>query len=463
MSTRLAWIFTTIAFVRLVLLSTSSLAAVVLLVPDVAAQNEKAIYESVNQAMAPGEDGYVWLGPKAGLWWCTLETPGGPLGFGLEVSHLGSNVFEAAIRNGVERIPVDLVSDSESQTFYIDLPHYNAVISGVCAGTGVIMVGDYVRTVDAETERILPFRAELNALNAYRPDAIDDAVSDPQGVLARALATPLAARWEIDFQDEQDIAVGQFRTLPDGLNVEGTILTTTGDYRHLAGRWDGVRLLLSTFDGAHAFLFDASLDGETLVGDFWSGDHYHTAFTATANPDAALPDPFDQTSFFDQPTWDALTFPNLDGEPTSLGGFVGKPMIVEIMGSWCPNCHDAAGELARLQAEFGDRIQTVAIAFEAIGDFETDAQQVRLYMERHGLADSGLEVLIGGLKDKDTATQALGFLDEVRAFPTTVFVNAQGKIEAVHTGFAGPAAAREHEEQAAAFTRLVRAMVENGG
>lgn len=415
-------------------------------------------FRTADQRQSVGEQGYTWIGPKSGVWWCTFDTPGGPLGFTMDIRHLGANRFEAAIRNGTERIPVDLYADSEEQTFVIDIPHYNATITGFVDATGTTMQGDYIRPY-GEDDRFMTLTARLTTSTSYTLDAVDENISFPTDILQRAYNNPLAERWTIDFAQDEDPAVGVFHTLPDGINVSGTIITPTGDYRYLTGVWDGARLRLSTFDGAHAFLFDATLQGNRLVGDFWSGNHYHDTWTATPDPDATVPNGFGATNFT-QPDWDALVFPDLEGNQTSLASFVGKPMIVEIMGSWCPNCHDAAKELKRLKSVYGDEIEVVCLAFESLGDFGQDAELVRRYAERHDLSPDEITFLVAGLKDEDEATAALGFLDKVRAFPTTIFVDAQGTITAVHTGFAGPATGVEHERQVIAFSEIIGSLVE---
>ena len=97
--------------------------------------------------------------------------------------------------------------------------------------------------------------------------AIND-ITDP------ATLAHIEGRWSVQFDSDDEPAVAIFRTRPDGA-VLGTFLTTTGDYRYLAGGYRDGRLLLSCFDGAHAFLFDARrLDDGTLSGDFWSRDSW---------------------------------------------------------------------------------------------------------------------------------------------------------------------------------------------
>ena len=71
--------------------------------------------------------------------------------------------------------------------------------------------------------------------------------------------------------------------------VKGTFLTTTGDYRYLEGIQKGEQLLLSCFDGEHAFLFKAQLGKNgALEGMFWSGRHWQQKWTAERNENISL-------------------------------------------------------------------------------------------------------------------------------------------------------------------------------
>lgn len=397
-----------------------------------------------DQPMAPGERGYQWVGPKSGLWTGYIETPGGDVTFRIDIHHEGENTFDAAIVNGNERIPVTLLADADSQTFRFNIPHYDAHIRGVSDITGTILDGTYYITKGPDFQYALPFVARINPL----PD--QDPTRRQADLLVDAYENTLPEVWAIDFADEDHPAVGRFYTLPDGVNVQGTILTTTGDYRYLTGEWTGSELTLSTFDGAHAFLFKATRqDDGSLAGDFWSGPRYHTTWTATADPNATLPDPATISNAIAQPDWASLSFPDLDGNPTSLDTFVGQPLVIELMGSWCPNCHDAARVLADLKQEFEPQgLQVLAIAFEYTGEFERDAEQVRRYLQRH---DLDIPALVAGTDDKDAATDALGFIDQVHAYPTAIFVRPDGTIAATHTGFSGPATGSDYDQTIRAY------------
>ncbi|MFQ5502223.1 MAG: TlpA disulfide reductase family protein, partial [Phycisphaerae bacterium] len=270
---------------------------------------------------------------------------------------------------------------------------------------------------------------------------------------------PIAGRWKVRFSRSDEPAVGIFDQRPDGA-VEGTFLTTTGDYRFLAGRYEAGRLRLSCFDGAHAFLFDASIQPDgSLMGDFQSRDTWHETWTATRDDKVALPDGFKLSRATDRPSLENLKFRDLSGTLRSPAdaAFAGTVRIIEVFGSWCPNCHDASAYLSELDHKYRDRgLSILGLAFEVTGDFERDARQVRRFIRRHGIE---FPVLLAGLSDKKEASKALPFLDQVRAYPTTLFLKADGTIQAVYTGFSGPATGEEYQGLRRKFEKLIETML----
>tara|TARA_R110000782_G_scaffold175732_1_gene266836 strand:- start:42 stop:1445 length:1404 start_codon:yes stop_codon:yes gene_type:complete len=267
-------------------------------------------------------------------------------------------------------------------------------------------------------------------------------------------------RWRVRFGDSDEPAVGVFQVGKHSGNTFGTFLTTTGDYRYLGGRVDGDLMRLSTFDGAHAFLFHARMqvDG-TIAGDFWSGNWHHETWTAVRDADAALPDAFGQTTATGVGL-EELAFRDLEGVPTRVVELLdagGAPArVLYLFGSWCPNCADAGAEMKRLKGKYGDKLTVVGLAFELTEDFERSARQVGLYLERH---EADWPVLIAGLSDKAKASAEFPVLDRVRAYPTTIFLDADNQIVAVHTGFSGPATGEAYREQQKAFEGVVEGLI----
>lgn len=373
-----------------------------------------------------------------------LDTPTGELPFLVEFE--GQQAF---VLNGAERIPVADAHRNESG-FMLGFPHYDSqLVARLPEGETDRMTGTWtkVRGADQVAEVTLTASAVPAAGGSPRftPDPSEDTPEQP-------------GRWTVDFESSTTPAVAILEFGSDdasgGRPVTGTVLTHVGDYRYLAGRLDGDRLRLSCFDGAHAFLFDATVDTEGgLTGTFQSGDWWSESFTARADPEAKLPDPFQQVQPLSGGSLFDLVGLDLEGKEQSILdlGLAGSPFIVQVFGSWCPNCHDEAAFLSRLSKRYAERgIGFLGLAFELTRETERDLEQVKRFSERYGL---DYPLLLMGTADKVAAAETLGLLDAVLSFPTTLFVDARGKIRAVHSGFSGPATGPEHELLAAEFDR----------
>ena len=350
----------------------------------------------------------------AGAWQASLASPGGPLPFGLDLGE-GS----ATIVNGPERIEVPAEIDGDRLTIRMD--HYDAQIEATRAPDGVLR-GTWRKQKSKKVDT-LPFEAKPG--------------SGPRFVATDAPQVDVSGRWAVDFSSSEDPAVALFAGDPEGV-VHGTFLTPLGDYRYVAGRMSGPRLRLSVFDGSHAFLFHATLQADgTLAGDFWSGSAWHESWTAAPDAAADLPDAFGLTQWNGAAPLDALSFPDLGGTPRRLSdpAFAGKARILQVFGSWCPNCVDETVFLAELYETYGPRgLSILGLAFEYTPDVRRSIRQVRRFQERHGAT---WPVLIAGTADKTEASQRLPILDRVRAYPTTVFLHEDGRVRAVHTGICG--------------------------
>lgn len=408
---------------------------------------------------------------RGGAWRAQLASPGGALAFGLELQlqpvttdagapdDVVAQQWRATILNGDERITVPVVSvapvwegDTRVEELTLDFPHYDSRVVARLDESGRHLSGRWrkLRGPDSFTE--MDFAATLLPADA----APTSGVADPGA---------LVGRWAARFASDEAPSVAVLRaagpqTGPLATPLRGTFLTPTGDYRWLAGTFDERSFELSCFDGAHAFLFRGRrLGDDTLSGEFWSGDRWHDTFTALRDPDAELPDPFAQTAWTGPAGLQSIAFPGLDGRVRNLAEpeFAGRAMILQVFGSWCPNCHDASDELVRLHDKYaGAGLSIVGLAFEHTGDFARDAEQVRRYAARHGVR---WPLLIAGVSDKDKATKKLGVLDRVRAFPTTIFLHRDGRVRAIHSGFAGPATGADFLAQRAQFEVLVEELL----
>ncbi len=429
--------------------------------------------------------------PVVGEWRAVLLTHGGELPFGLEFATAVDGIA-AAVWNGAERIAVPRAAfDAASGRLTLDFPHYDSRIEAQVGAEGRELAGSWRKRRSAQEWVELPFQAVAGRARRFTADLLHQPPRDADPARqAREFAAAVAlanGRHAVRFAASDDPAVGEFVVSADG-TATGTFLTTTGDYRFLAGQLDRAFagddglvgcsddgqphhfLRLSCFDGAHAFLFSAELHADgSLDGGFWSGDRWYERWTARRDPTAALPDGFALSRAPGAVALHELSFPQVfdPAAPDAPAGFAtrrlgdpdlcGKVTLYQLFGSWCPNCHDAARELKELQREFGPRgLELVGLAFELTGDAARDAEQVRRYATRHSVR---FPLLLAGGADKQAATATLGVLDRVKAFPTTLFVDASGRIRHVFTGFNGPATGAAHAAQRAEFRRRIEELL----
>lgn len=381
-----------------------------------------------------------------GQYRATLQIPGGELPFGFELVRLGDRNL-MYLQNGAERLAVEDVTIA-GDTLEARMPGYENRITAKAEGTG--LRGELLLVKLGGNNQVIPFRAQ-------------------RGVTHRFFATPagsaedVAGRWAVAFAEadgKTSPGVAEFRQ--DGGKVTGTILTPTGDHRYLAGEMRGNELYLSTFDGAHAYLYRARLAADgTLAGTFWSGLAWEQAFSARRDDAATLEDA-PATAVRNAAAPLDFTFPDLDGQPVSLSDprFADKVIVVTLAGSWCPNCHDEAVFLASwYQRNRARGLEVVSLMFEHFGDFGQAAAATRLFREDLGIQYT---TLIAGISDKDDAATKLPQLDAIYAFPTTLFLDRSRRVRHVHTGFAGPATGEHHEALIAQFDALLEQLLAEG-
>ena len=390
--------------------------------------------------------------PLQGEWRAWLDCPGGKLPFWL-ILRADEHQVWGYILNGDELVEIPELR-IEGETVILDFPHYDSRIRARLTRDGTRLDGEWQKQSPGEAKTSMPFHAAWGPLHRFKSSAADRASDKTR------TAASVEGRWAVRFSRAADPAVAVFRNVPGGNIVQGTFLTTTGDYRYLEGDWDGQRLRLSCFDGAHAFLFYAQMQADfTLKGDFWSRDSWHETWTARRDPNAELPDAFTQTVWNRKVDLAALKFPDLDGKTRSLAdpAFAGKARIIEVFGTWCPNCNDAVRYLVELHGKYKDRgLSIVGLAFEHTGNFERDARQVRRFAKRY---DVEYPLLVAGLSDKKQASKAFPLLDRVRSYPTTIFLHADGRVRAIHTGYTGPATGLANYELRAKFESLIEELL----
>ena len=341
------------------------------------------------------------------------------------------------ILNGEEKIIIELVK-THGDTTILELPVFNSELR--FARTGEQITGHWYNL--AKGNYSIPFEGRKSPMTRF--EISGDSPQDFSG------------KWEVDFSPEtpdEYPAIGVFEQ--NGNRVTGTFMTETGDYRFLEGNIDGNKMLLSCFDGAHAFLFKAMIDDNGLIeGTFFSGKHWEEKWTAKRNENAALADPNKLTHQIDSTKEFVFSFPNLDSVLISNrdSRYVDKVVLVQIMASWCPNCMDETKFLAELYPKYNSEgLEIISICFEASNDFEKSKTGVEKLKRHFGTKH---EYLLAGCASKKCAAKKLPQLNHIMSFPTTLFIDKSGKIRKIHTGFYGPVTGAYYKmyvEQTTAF------------
>ncbi len=274
----------------------------------------------------------------------------------------------------------------------------------------------------------------------------------------------ITGNWETVFSEHATpgkyIAMGIFNQ--KGNNISGTFRTTSGDYRYLEGIMDGDSLKLSTFDGAHAFLFKAKATDSILKGYFYSGNHWKEPFTAKLNNDYELPKEEELTYIKKGYEYFDFAFPDTRGRVVSLSDpeFRDKVIIIQIMGTWCPNCLDESKYLVKYLKENPNKnLQVIALAFEVAKTRTIAYQRIHRLKERIGITYPVLLAQFGNTADKKIANQKLPMLNQIISYPTTIFMDKNRKVRKILTGFNGPATGEKYNEFKKDFKRFVDALL----
>lgn len=376
-----------------------------------------------------------------GAWRGVIEIQGKELPFQMEVAYPGDSAQpRVAFINGEERVPADRVQ-IEGDAVALVMPAFNTRIDAKLNED--VLAGTLTKITSGGKAQRMPVTITHGEQYRFFP-------------MLKPADVDVSGRWAVTFTEPDGKtypAVGEFEQ--QGSQVYGTFLTPTSDHRYLAGEVRDGRLYLSAWDGYHVFLYEADVSDEAMHGGFWSGASWHETWVAQRDENAELPDMDKQTYLKEGVEHFDFTFPDTDGNPVSLSDprFQNKVVIVQLAGSWCPNCADETRFLAPWHRNNRDRgIEVVALMFEHFNDFDAAAEQVRIWRETYGVE---YPTLVAGISDKQDAASRLPQLNAFLAFPTTLFIGRNGEVARIHTGFNGPATGARYEEEIAQFNATV--------
>ena len=351
------------------------------------------------------------------------------------------------VSNAEECIKTDEIAIN-GDSIVFKMPVFEGVFKGKINSSDLI-TGTFIKE---SLDRVVPFKMEFGAVKRF------ETIKGPSSNISGSWETVFSP----DDKNDRYIAKGIFKQY--GTQVTGTFRTTTGDYRYLEGVMDGNQLKLSTFDGAHAFLFEATVtdSDSTMVGDFYSGNHWKEPFQAKRNDAYELPSASSLTYLKEGYETIEFSFPNVKGELVSLydGAYKNKVVVVQIMGTWCPNCLDETKYYTQYDKDHQeDGVEFIALAFEYARTEEKAWKAIKGLTKKVGVS---YPILLAqyGTSNKKKANDKLPMLNHVLSYPTTIFIDKKGKVRKIHTGFNGPATGEKHLAFKAEFESFMGVLME---
>ena len=351
-----------------------------------------------------------------GIWRATLLTEHSveiPFNFDLELLPSDTLMYIITGSDRYKVTDIKMVGDS----MFINLPLFSAKFA-LLLENGTLH-GQFIRSSYTMPVTMVP--GEANRFKVTKGD------------ISKAVG-----RWLVTLNTRNGTReiIGEFEEF-DG-KITGSFLTPTGDYRLFEGTVDqNNQLMISSFDGSFVRLFTAQINGDQLDNiKMYSGNNALEEGSAVKSPNVELPDAYSVTGLKKGYKSLGFSFPNLNGVSVSLKDerFKNKVVVLQISGSWCPNCLDESRFLMEMYHKYAPKIDILCLAFERTTDFAEAKQEAMKLANTAGIT---YDVLITAHNTSQVQT-ALPELENFRAFPTTIIVDKKGEVRQIHSGFSGP-------------------------
>lgn len=265
----------------------------------------------------------------------------------------------------------------------------------------------------------------------------------------------ISGKYAVTFLRDSESAIGTFTQT--GNKIQGSVLTPTGDDRYLEGIVSADSVWLSGFDGIHSLLYTAKIEGNTLTGTVYSGASAKQDFTAQLSDNPTLPN---SAAMYVRNGEDGhlnFTFKDLNGKNVSINDarFKNKVVVIDIMGSWCPNCMDETAFLSEYYKKNKSRgVEMIGLCYELTTDFNRSKKSIEKFKKQF---DVQYPLLITGVSVADPlrTEKTLPQLTPIKMFPTTIILDKTGKIRKIDTGFEGPATGDYYTDYVNEFNTLM--------
>ena len=360
--------------------------------------------------------------PPAGLWDASVIVNDVAVPFRFELSGAAPNL-RGAFFNGDDKVP-STGGQYANGNLVLNFDQYAAKLEATWKDGA--LSGEYTRSKRSYAFHATPAAPSSAAASAEKVPTID-------------------GQWEFAATSPKGESAWRFVARQSGAQVSAAILRVDGDTGALQGTWRDGKFVLSHFDGARPLLLEVTPAADGTLALLLNGNQKYTAVRAAEARARNVPaptDPATHTSVKDPSEPFHFSFRDLAGNIVSDTDprFRDKVVIVAIGGSWCPNCHDEAPFLEALYQKYRARgLEVVGLFFEEADQLK-DPTRVRAFIKQYGIE---YPMLLAGETAElhDKLPQAVN-LD---CWPTTFILGRDGRVRAVHAGYAAAASGVYHD------------------
>lgn len=386
---------------------------------------------------------------KLGNWKGVINrTDGNSVPFSFNVSQVKGKTL-LTLMNAEEAIEVSSFKKITPDSLLITLPFFNASFE-VATLDPEKLEGYYVKTLNGkQTKAAFTAYWNMPRFKAYLP--------------AKYIAT---GAWEValtnNLTKKLTQSVGTFKQNKEG-QVTGSFLTPTGDYRFLEGLVSGDTLKLSGFDGERVVYFEGRFLNDTTIieGRLIAGFGGSSQWNAKANPNAVLPDEYAYSKMKPGNTRLNFQYKDTEGKLISINDdrFKNKVVIIQLMGSWCPNCMDETRFMTRYYKNNQSRgVEIIALAYENYENPLEANAALKKYKKQFGIQYPILNTGVGP-SDPLKAEKTLPQIDKIAGYPSTIFIDKKGEVRKIHTGFSGPGTGKYYDAYIANFKKYMDSLI----
>lgn len=362
---------------------------------------------------------------KEGQWRGEFKVNEVQVPFNFEVKGKDAEHATFTLLNGSRRDDFH-VKQIANDSVFIKMNTYDAALVAKINDDGTLS-GVYKSLVPNFKGNFLPFTAESGKTYRFVEPAKEIQANHN-----------LSGKWAIKIISKEPVADQVAVFEQKGNKLKGVFLKVTGDTRELEGIVQGDEFTLTGFSGPSPWLIRGKINPDkSITGEVGLGIYNNVKFEGVKDKNAELPDAYTLTHLKEGYEKLDFTLPDLNGKQVSLSDekYKGKVVIVEIIGTWCPNCTDQTQFLSPwFKANKNRGVEAIAVGFEQKDDLAYAKYTLGKLRDKY---DIQYDILFGGIADKKVASEKFAALNKMIAFPTTIIIGRDGKVKQIHTGYTG--------------------------